>query len=322
MNFQDAPLFDKLLREGPFSSRELVMIIMTAPERYKNHTIVKRHGRGTRLISQPTAEVKYLQRFIVHKELSSLSLHESAVGFRIGKSILHHAAPHAKAKYLLKLDFKDFFPSLKIGAIHYRLRQDTRFADQELWILGQILCRKDFKTQQLQLSIGAPSSPFLSNYLMFEFDQRMGEFCRAKGVVYTRYADDLAFSTSTPYLLDTVYSEVKKSLNEFGYLGLALNEEKTVNVSTKNRRTLVGLNLANQGTASVGRDEKRKLRAAMHYLSLGHLKASEISILRGKMAFIYGIDPKFVVELCAKYGYSKVSDIGGIHLVKNSGFDV
>lgn len=306
----ESPLFDRLLDITPFSPRELDALIQTAPFRYKEHYIEKRHGRGKRLISQPTAELKLLQRAFVHEELSSLSVHPVAVGYRKGCSILDHAAPHASARYLLKLDFKDFFPSLDAVAISYRLSADKGYSSVELALACQILCRYSEERDRLELSIGAPSSPFVSNYLLCEFDGRLADACEVMGAAYTRYADDIAISTDTPRLLDYLYFEVKKIISELDYLSIKLNESKTLNVSRKHRRTLVGLRLSNSGDVSIGRDEKRKLRAAVHQLS--HGKASlnmNVAQLRGRLAFLYSVDPDFVLSLCAKNGFQSISDI-------------
>lgn len=309
MNLERALLLKRLLNNSPFSSRELTVLIKTAPERYKNHYIEKRHGRGLRLISQPTSEIKFLQRLLIERELTDLPLHDAAVAYRKHKSIKDHASPHASARYLLKLDFRNFFPSLKKETLLHRFRKDTSFSENDIWILCQILCRTCHITEDLQLSIGAPSSPFISNYLLWEFDSRITSICSELDVRYTRYADDLAFSTSNPHTLNIVFEEVKALLQEMSYLGLELNDTKTVNVSKKNRRTLVGLTLANDGTTSIGRNEKRRLNAMMHALSLGKLRPEEISQLRGKLAFIHSIDKNFVMNLCTKYGFSKVSDV-------------
>jgi hypothetical protein len=94
------------------------------------------------------------------------------------------------------------------------------------------------------------------------------------------------------------------------YLGVSLNESKTVNVSKKNRRTLVGLNLSNNGRASVGRDEKRRLRASLHSLCNGRLPAEDVPRLRGMLAFVYSVDPEFVMALCIKHGFSSINEIG------------
>ena len=115
MILSNEPLFRRLLILSPFSEWELVALIHTAPLRYKDHYILKRNGRGRRLISQPTLELKFLQRLLVSKEFVNLPMHDAAVAYRRCHSIKDHAAPHASNKYLLKLDFKDFFPSLEEG---------------------------------------------------------------------------------------------------------------------------------------------------------------------------------------------------------------
>jgi len=136
-------------------------------------------------------------------------------------------------------------------------------------------------------------------------------------VLYSRYADDLAFSTNTPGALDAVESEVRRLLEKLDYLGLQLNEEKSVNVSKKARRTLVGLTLSNDGHASIGREAKRQLRLAMHRAALGALGPTDIANLRGRLAFTYAVDPAFVDKLLARYGFASIASIG--HTTESSG---
>ncbi|MDD4959928.1 MAG: retron St85 family RNA-directed DNA polymerase [Gallionella sp.] len=306
----NTPLFHRILANTPFSENEFRILVATAPRRYKDHYIDKRRG-GRRLISQPTAELKFLQRLLVKHELCNLPLHDAAVAYRINHSIKDHAKIHAASRYLLKLDFRDFFSSLTEQTIRHRLSIDANYSEEELWVLCHLLCRQPFKGDQtLRLSIGAPSSPFVSNYLMWEFDVRLTEICAKNNAIYTRYADDLAISTSLPHALDIIKDEVIQLLSELSYLGLTLNNEKTVNVSKKNRRTLVGLNLANDGSTSIGREKKRLLRAQMHALTCGRLLPETLPRLQGMLAFTYAIDPDFVMGLCRRYGFSRISEVG------------
>lgn len=310
MSITTTPLFQRLLAHSPFSEHELIVLIATAPSRYKVHYIDKRGGRGRREIAQPTKEIKFLQRMLVKHELATLPIHDAAVAYRAGLSIADHARPHAQGRYLLKLDFKDFFPSIKWSSLDHSLIRDTPYTRVELWILGNLLCRKAKSTGAHQLSIGAPSSPHLSNYVLYEFDSKLTGFCNSRGVRYTRYADDLAFSTSTPGTLDAVEQEVRRLLGELDYLGLQLNEEKSINVSKKKRRTVVGLTLSNDGHASIGREAKRQLRLAIHHAALGALSPSKVVNLQGRLAFTYGIDPAFVDELLKRYGFTSIASIG------------
>lgn len=309
MSIASAPLFQRLLARSPFSEHELIVLIASAASRYKVHYIEKRGGRGRREIAQPTKEIKFLQRVLVKHELDALPIHDAAVAYRVGLSIADHARPHAPERYLLKLDFRDFFPSIKWSALAHRLTQDTDYSRVELWILENLLCRKVRSSSIHQLSIGAPSSPHMSNYVLYEFDAKLADFCAGRSVRYTRYADDLALSTSAPGALDVVEREVRRLLNELNYLELDLNEKKTVNVSTKTRRTLAGLVLSNDGYASVGRDAKRALRLAVHHAALGSLAPDQIASLQGYLAFTYGVDAGFVDRLLTRYGFASIAEI-------------
>lgn len=301
MRLSDAKLFQRILENTPFSEDELALLVLTGPTRYKDHFIEKRHGRGRRLISQPTAELKLVQRWLVKTELGGLPIDRHATAYQAGCSIKDHVQPHVHSHFLLKLDFKDFFPSLTDSALRHRLQIDADYSELETFILIQLLFRKPRSEATYRLSIGAPSSPFISNYLMVEFDRMVTEYCKANSLKYTRYADDIAISSGRPGRLDNAKAFVDEAIRKFTYLNLQLNPEKTVNVSKKYRRELVGLVIANQGHVSLGREEKRRLRAAVHALANDRLSPEETSRLRGHLAFAMSIDRAFVNSLCMRY---------------------
>ena len=132
MSIASAPLFQRLLARSPFSDHELIVLVATAASRYKIHHIKKRGGRGSREIAQPTKEVKFLQRLVVSEELKRMPVHDAAVAYRSGRSILDHAQSHAAARYLLKLDFTNFFPSLKWRALEHRVPRCRLFRGRAL----------------------------------------------------------------------------------------------------------------------------------------------------------------------------------------------
>ena len=301
MRLSNAKLFQRILESTPFSEDELALLVLTAPTRYKDHYIEKRGGRGRRLISQPTAELKLVQRWLVNTELAGLPIDAHATGYRPGRSIKDHVQPHVRSRFLLKLDFKDFFPSLTESALRYRLPLDAGYSELETFILVQLLFRKPRSQTTYRLSIGAPSSPFVSNYLMLDFDRRLSAYCKSKELSYTRYADDIAISSKRPGLLDEAKEFVSDTMRQLAYLNLQLNPDKTVNVSKKYRRELVGLVIANQGKVSLGREEKRRLRAAVHALVNDRLSPEESTRLRGQLAFSMSIDRAFVIDLCRRH---------------------
>ncbi len=305
MSYQNTELFKKLQKATPFSTSELELLIRTAPTRYKDHFIEKRNNRGKRTISQPTRELKFLQWTLIEILSQLLIVHPAATAYTKGKSIKDHASPHAKNRYLLKLDFRNFFPSIDSITLTHCLKKAGISNDGEIEICLAILCRHDKNTRSkrgpLRLSIGAPSSPKISNFVMHEFDEILSEFCERKDIKYTRYADDIALSCSTPKLLDEAHLFVKKTLRNLNYLNLFLNGKKTVNVSTKNRRSLVGIVLANDGSASIGRDRKRTIRETLYRASKGLLSIADLNRLRGQLAYYNSIDSDFVTNLLEKY---------------------
>lgn len=309
MRLASAPLFQRLLTAMPFSEAELALLVLTAPTRYKEHHIQKRGGRGQRLISQPTAELKLVQRWLVERELHPLPVDRHATAYRPNTSIQNHVEPHRNSRFLLKLDFKDFFPSLTDQALRHRLAHDANYSEQEVGILVQLLFRRRRGDSTSRLSIGAPSSPFISNYLMLEFDQRLARYCEINALWYTRYADDIAISAKLPNALDPAKNFVTNLIAELRYLSLTLNPEKTVNVSKKFRRELVGLVITNEGQVSLGRNEKHRLRAAVHAFINRKLSPVECMTLRGQLAFAMSIERKYVQNLCERHGLTGPSAI-------------
>jgi RNA-directed DNA polymerase len=106
-------LFVDLLRALGWSGKDLERIIATAPARYKVYTIPKRHG-GHRIIAQPSRELKMIQRYILYNKLDGCPIHEAAMAYVTGRNIRANAERHRAENVILKLDFKDFFPSIKV----------------------------------------------------------------------------------------------------------------------------------------------------------------------------------------------------------------
>jgi hypothetical protein len=137
---------------------------------------------------------------------------------------------------------------------------------------------------------------------MFEFDKFMSDYCVQRKVTYSRYADDLAFSTNEKDLLKEVEMEVHRLIATIQSPKLTLNESKTVNVSKRHNRTLVGLTITPDQKVSLGRDKKRDIRAKLYLFGKGYLQNEEIPRLQGLLAYAWSVEPAFVVGLAAKQG--------------------
>jgi len=168
---------------------------------YVEFEIPKASGE-LRKITAPRPALRRLQRRILDQILSKPPTHEACHGFVRGRSVRSNAAPHQGAKLVLKLDLRDFFPS-----IHYH-RVEGLF--QRLgygWEVAALLAGLTTHRAKLDdgtvvwpgvLPQGAPTSPALANLLCRRLDSRLGALAGRAGAVYTRYADDLTFSFRVP----------------------------------------------------------------------------------------------------------------------------
>lgn len=281
-----------------FSDAELYHYANTCPFRYKTYPIDKRNG-GKRLISQPSRDLKAVQRCILSDFLSDkLKVHKSATAYRVGKSIVDNAKVHLNNKYLLKMDFKDFFPSIVSSDFVDLLNRDQILEDEtEIKLLSKIFFMST--RGRLVLSIGSPGSPLISNAVMFDFDEYIAKKCAESGVDYSRYSDDITFSTNVPKVLFGWPEVVSNVLKELPFPRLRLNEQKTKFSSKKFNRHVTGITLANQGYLSIGRDRKRNIRARVH--DVNNLSIKEVLKLSGDIAFAGQVEARFISKLWEKY---------------------
>lgn len=284
------------LREG-----DIRAIILNAAVSYKHYRIAKRTG-GWRDIAQPAREVKHLQRLLV-KTLELLPIHDAAMAYRTGVSIRQNALCHAASGPILKYDFSAFFPSIRASDWENYCLQNNVFSDPvDIQWSSRLLFHRAPRSTALRLAIGAPSSPWLSNVLMFEFDRRITESIRKDRVIYTRYADDLTFSAPRTGFLNAVDTNLRRVIREIDFPRLKLNEQKTVMSTKKYRRVVTGLVLANDGRVSLGRDRKRLIRAELDYAFKSKMSAEDKARLAGVLAFAKDIEPEFFHRIAARYG--------------------
>ncbi|OCH19470.1 retron St85 family RNA-directed DNA polymerase [Aliivibrio logei] len=278
----------------------------SASNHYKSFTIPKKSG-GDRLINQPSRELKALQRTLHDNILSKLPIHDSAFAYRDGQSIDKHAKVHLSARYLLRLDFKDFFESIKAHDIYRFINKHginllDNWSELDTKLLVDIVCYKQ------KLTMGSVTSPILSNAICFALDKQLEKICYMHDVKYSRYADDLFFSTSKPNVLRKIEKDVFNvvaALNEPEKL--KINRKKTYHSSKKNRMSVTGIILTTDGNISIGRDNKRKVRTMV--FSWNKLDVVEKRYLQGYLSFCASIEPEFINSLCNKYGADKITEI-------------
>ncbi len=301
-------LVTRLCHATGLSIADVRRIVLTAPRRYKTYMIPKRSG-GLREIAQPARELKALQYVLLDEWLSKLPVHESAVAYRTGLSIADNARIHAGSSAILKMDFKEFFPSIHAVDWKRYCRKHDLFDADDIEISSRILFRLAKREKTLKLSIGAPSSPMLSNILLFEFDAMVADEASRRGIRYSRYADDITFSGQRIGLLKDMLKVVQSSIRDTPCPKLQINSEKTNFVSTKFRRNVTGLVLGNDGEVGIGREKLRLLRSRVFRALRSQLPEDEILSLAGYLAFVRGADPASFSKLQEKYGSAQIDRI-------------
>ena len=301
----------KHLRTSP---TQIDKIIRSAPFRYKHYTIPKRSG-GLRDIYHPSAALKSIQRWIVKFPLSNLPVHDSVYSYVVDKNIGMNAQAHTESNYFLRFDFENFFPSISHSVLKsFLLRKiddnTIPLAHDLVGALVRLVCRADKVDGDLALSIGAPSSPFLSNAVLFEFDSLINELVVNKGGIYTRYADDVYISARDSSLMLDLENNFRTLVTS--HLPFTkINEGKVHRLSRKRRVTITGVNVTSDRKVSVGRDLKRSIRSRL-YLVLNEKGSSiDYSSLRGSIAYVMSIEPNFIERLRQKFGNQTVDDFMG-----------
>lgn len=299
----------RLLRATPADIR---VLLMRGPYQYKHYQIDKRTG-GKRDIYHPTPRLKAIQRWLVAEHISALPVHDSVYSYRVGRSIRDHAAQHVHSNFLLRLDFRDFFPS-----IAHRWILDFLVRQSESGVLDldrdsidavmRVICRSSKVDQSLALSIGAPSSPAISNAILYEADAAASDLCAALGCVYSRYADDIYISSRERDVINHAEQQVRAAFLMHAPR-LRFNEKKTLNVSKKARRIVTGVTLTPQRRLSVGRELKRSIKTQIYLFLEGGLDSHDVSRLCGLVSYVRDVEPSFFDSLVKKFGEVAVNSL-------------
>jgi RNA-directed DNA polymerase len=298
------------LSESLFMAKyDIVSFALTSPHRYKVYEIAKRNSNNTRTIAHPSKELKFIQRELLKKLIEILPVHDAAFAYQKGIGIKDNAKKHSNSKYLLKMDFKNFFPSIT-PSLFFSIAEKNGivFDKNDQLVLKGLLFYKSKANRELTLSVGAPTSPLISNFLMHIFDQKISYECSLKKVTYTRYADDITFSTNIKNILFELPEIIIQLLQET-VVGVEINPEKTIFTSKAHNRHVTGVTLTNEGGLSIGRDKKRLISSMIHKSKFNTLANDDASYLLGLISHASHIEPEFLDRIIKKYGLEVIQNI-------------
>jgi hypothetical protein len=269
--------------------------------------VPKRDG-GARLISAPKPDLKRAQRWIAQRITEHLPVHGAAHGFVPGRGTRTNAAVHAGAKALVKLDLKDFYPTITFRRVKGLMRT-AGYGEQVATVLALLATESPREELTLHgrtyyvatgprsLPQGAPTSPTITNALCLRLDCRLAGLAKKLGLRYSRYADDLTFSWHgagpEKNLVGRLLRAVGAIVRDEGFF---VNAQKTRVMRQGARQQVTGL-VVNSATdpaprARVPRAFVRRLRAAIHNRAQGKPgKGESLEVLRGWAAYVHMADP-------------------------------
>ncbi|EDQ02533.1 retron St85 family RNA-directed DNA polymerase [Shewanella benthica] len=283
----------------------------SAPKKYRVYTIPKRTS-GQRVIAHPSKQLKAVQKELVKILVFPLKSHETAYAYKKGLSIKDNAEQHLNTAYLLKMDFSDFFNSITPAVLFLICENNNiKWSDAEKRLLKNLLFWNKTKSfnGKLVLSVGAPSSPLISNFVMYDFDVKISDFCKKNKINYTRYADDITFSTNVKEILFEVPKLVKTLLNEIYNNLITINDLKTIFSSKRHNRHVTGVTISSENKLSIGRSRKRMISSLIHKFKINVISQEDTCYLQGLLAFSISVEPIFIERMKNKYTESVIHNI-------------
>lgn len=225
-------------------------------KRYRSFSIPKKNG-GQRVISAPC---RGLMSILTYLNVMFEAIYEPApcvCGFVIGKSVVDNANNHIGKNYVFNLDMKDFFPSIQQARVWARLQAAPYNIKKDVANVIAGLCCMKTDDGRFVLPQGAPTSPILTNMICERLDRRLTGLAKRFGLNYSRYADDITFSS-----MHFVYSTDGDFMKELNRIvsdeHFSLNEKKTRLQKNDVRQEVTGITVNEK--ANVTRKYIREIR--------------------------------------------------------------
>ena len=259
-------------------------------EKHYHNVFIPKSDGTKRKLSVPDLILKSVQRAIADNILAHYPVSKYATAYKVGSSVQKNARPHVKKEKILKLDIEGFFDNIIYSKVKDIVFYEEKYSEP-IRILLTMLCY-----YRESLPQGAPTSPAITNIMMYDFDERIGAYCSEREIAYTRYCDDMAFSGA--FDEKEVIAIVKAELQK---LGLFLKNRKTAIISNTKRQTVTGI-VVNE-KINLTKEYKKKIRQEMYYIKRfgidSHLKKigilekeQYIDSLLGRIAFVLQTIPK------------------------------
>ena len=301
---------------------------------YKKFSIRKRSG-DKRFIYAPAPSLKHVQQWFNEYILKQIPVHPASHAFTVGSSTKKCALKHCGARWLIKLDIENFFESISEIQV-FRLFRNLGYQPLVSFEIARLCTiptyykspRKNYKQWHVReknetipeysetllgyLPQGAATSPLISNLIMKKCDEELSAIAKKHKLTYTRYSDDLSFSTRSKNFRRSdakeVVLEVYKVLSKVGYMA---QYRKTKIIPPGSKKIILGLNV-DGALPRLQKEYKNRIRQHLYYIEkLGVAKHAEKrkfnsiggfkSHLRGMIDYANMIEPDYAQESLQRF---------------------
>ncbi|WP_417854630.1 retron St85 family RNA-directed DNA polymerase [Xanthomarina gelatinilytica] len=253
---------------------------------YRYYKIPKKNG-GTRTIQEPLPNLKDIQHWILKNILYKIHSSNYAKAYIKNKGLKENLKFHKNQLKIFSIDIKDFFPTINYEKV-YLVFKEVGYSDTISKYLAKLCCLNESLPQ------GAPTSPYISNLVMRNIDNRIGSYCLEREIRFTRYADDLTFSGDFD---ETELNQfVIELLNDEGF---ELNDSKTKSMFKSQRQIVTGV-IVNE-KIQLPKEKRRKIRQTLYFINkfgldshiekIGMNKRNYLNHLIGQIGFGLYLNP-------------------------------
>lgn len=271
---------------------------------YTQKEIPKKDGTS-RTLYVPHLALKVVQKWILKEILEKINVSYQSMAFVPNKNGLRvNAEYHKKNLFILEMDIKNFFGSIQEKQV-FQLFCKIGYNTDVSAVLANLCTYEDVLPQ------GAVTSPYIANLVTYHLDVRLNGLCSRKDIVYTRYADDLSFSSNNRTKLNSIEKIVKYIVKEEGF---EINEKKTRYLSNDVKKTITGITINNE-EVHVDKALKKKIRA-MIFNSIVNKDYTRNDKIKGSIAYVDSIEKgykekilNYIIQITEKGQFKNNIDI-------------
>jgi RNA-directed DNA polymerase len=319
-------------------------VIKRSIDPYHEFAIKRRAGKNPRLISSPDPLLMNVQRWILARILDHVSPHPASYAYQTGKSIRMCAEQHVGARWLLKMDLHNFFHTIDERQV-YRIFAELGYEPLLAFELARLCTRQAYGAfphptrfivrHQRNFAIpgysthalgfvpqGAPTSGAIANLAVRPLDDSLAALASAHRLVYTRYADDIVFSSSGTFDRRAASLLMQRARHEIAACGFTVHDKKTRLTPPGARRVVLGL-LVDGDRIRLPKEMKSRIATHIHAAEKFGLRehqlsrgfASVLGLARhvdGLLAFAANIDPEWTDDLRARWRSALLRDASAL----------